>query len=85
MTLYEKLAIKEAQLLKANTALTNILESEMSSSEVENGISGSRVKSVNLKIESLQKLIKGLENEIVDINKQINRLPRNVASVRIRR
>jgi|WetSurMetagenome_2_1015567.scaffolds.fasta_scaffold987143_2 hypothetical protein len=85
MTPSEKLVIKETQLLNANTALTNILSSEMSSSEIENGIAGSRIKSTNLRIKELKDLIDELEKEIIDINKQINGISRNVASIRVRR
>ena len=51
----------ESQLSKANTALANIIESELSSYDIEN--METRQKAQNIKIDKLQKLISYLENK----------------------
>lgn len=72
----------EAQLVKANAALSDILDSQLESYDLEN--MDTRQKAINLKIDKLEKLISFLEQKREKIYNLLNGTVRCV-STRLRR
>jgi hypothetical protein len=72
----------ESQLTKANSALSDILDSQLESYDLEN--MDTRQKAINLKIDKLEKLIESLERKREKIYGLLNGTIRCVSS-RLRR
>lgn len=77
------LEFTESQLLSANTSLKNLLDSQVSSYEIEN-YDNSRQKVISQKIETIRETIKYLENKRESIYREL-RGRGHASCIRLRR